>query len=685
MKSHRNQLILLGIICQGFTWDDWFLPMVGVVFWYCGIMAGKRGLSVPPMLDAIALIGGTALAFILGNAFERNTHFFIGHGLSLLQCVRLTRKLTYKEQCVSVVIALFHLGVVCTFLFDIRFIPVLITSIYLIPKVLHEVSSMEYAGLNESANGSTILIKPSTEYNPVTSNGGKWIDTRLPGVYGIIIIVMLLFFLVFPRGNLSSAIGPRRAGTGDTGAFFGSIMDPTKGGREQSSRVFMHVEGEKLNYFRIASLTDFDGVKWYKNPRSGSKRVEYLPPEALTNYFHRRITVKNTLFLEKNLPCDGPVANLGGNFFARPTVNLYGDLFTQIMWNTSNNKYEYWTPKEKKPEPLYSGFVYRHTNHPPQSARLHALVDRVVSTSSDRFRQAKALELYLKTNLTYEIGGAELNSSNPVDDFVFNKKRGHCERFSSALTLMLRMCGIPSRVVVGYVPTTRNILSGGFNIRYNDAHAWTEAYIPNQGWVLMDATPSSAFSRGSRWRTLLDDLDLAWAMYVVNYDAPAQNKVFSSIMSAVGLAALYLEKASFWLLTLLVGLLVFLLLRPLRLKRSATLKKQLTPTETIALANHYYGDMLALLSSVGMNRNVSETPLEFLNASAPRLNAIQNSVAFITQMFCRVRYGTYKIDLSEHDRLANELQLIRRWVQSEGQTGYGKMPKPARNMLTRSL
>jgi transglutaminase-like putative cysteine protease len=426
----------------------------------------------------------------------------------------------------------------------------------------------------------------------------------------------------------------------------------------------MHVEGEQLNYFRVLTMTEFDGVKWSPHHRAPHKRITYVPPEELGDYMRRRISVKNASFLEKLIPCDGPVVDLGGNFFARPLVNLYGDLFCQVMWNTANNTYEYYIPKKRKPEPLYQGMIYWHTNYPPQSKRLHAWVDKIVAGISDPWLQARSLETYLQTNFTYELGGPELNRLNPVDDFVFNQKKGHCERFASALTLMLRMKGIPSRIVVGYVPGVRNLLSGGYNIRYSDAHAWTEAYFRTRGWVQMDATPRSTMGDIFGWRTLLDDIDLAWTMYVVNYDAPTQSQLFSSITSTIAIAVYYLEMASVWILVIAIGTGLFLFLRKKNPGTAKKSKRRLTPAETSILANHCYETMMAMLMKRGFCRNLSQTPMEFLTVTAPHVGVIQDSVAYVTQLFCHVRYGTYSMSENEQNKLKNELQRIREWANT---------------------
>jgi transglutaminase-like putative cysteine protease len=83
-----------------------------------------------------------------------------------------------------------------------------------------------------------------------------------------------------------------------------------------------------------------------------------------------------------------------------------------------------------------------------------------------------------------------------ADDFLFQTRRGFCEHFSSSFVILMRAAGIPARVVTGYVGGMRNPLGGGYwIIRRQDAHAWTEVWLPQRGWVRVDPTAAVAPER----------------------------------------------------------------------------------------------------------------------------------------------------------------------------------------------
>jgi transglutaminase-like putative cysteine protease len=82
-----------------------------------------------------------------------------------------------------------------------------------------------------------------------------------------------------------------------------------------------------------------------------------------------------------------------------------------------------------------------------------------------------------------------------VDDFLFRTRRGFCEHYSSAFTVLMRAAGIPARVVTGYQGAEHNEIGDYFVVRQSDAHAWSEVWLEEQGWVRVDPTAAVAPNR----------------------------------------------------------------------------------------------------------------------------------------------------------------------------------------------
>ena len=109
---------------------------------------------------------------------------------------------------------------------------------------------------------------------------------------------------------------------------------------------------------------------------------------------------------------------------------------------------------------------------------------------AERIRRTLA---YLRTNCTYSLQVGQFLSTDPVGEFVFDKRKGYCEYFASAAALLLRMEGVPARYVVGYCVTPENLEGGHYVVREADAHAWVEAWLDGRGWVELDPTPAAQF------------------------------------------------------------------------------------------------------------------------------------------------------------------------------------------------
>ncbi len=125
------------------------------------------------------------------------------------------------------------------------------------------------------------------------------------------------------------------------------------------------------------------------------------------------------------------------------------------------------------------------------AAQAHALTaDRDGWTLSDHDR-ATLLEGWLRDSgefqysLNLAIGDATVD---PLEDFLFNRKQGHCEYFASALAIMLRSVDVPARVVSGFKGGVYNRRTGRFEVRQLHAHAWVEAHVDGR-WLPLDPTP----------------------------------------------------------------------------------------------------------------------------------------------------------------------------------------------------
>lgn len=177
------------------------------------------------------------------------------------------------------------------------------------------------------------------------------------------------------------------------------------------------------------------------------------------------------------------------------------------------------------PEELKSEDVERYLQLPEGNERIAQLAREIAGSGPPR-EQVQRLQTWLRSSGTfaYTLAMPETRGHDPLEVFLFDARRGHCEYFSSALAVMLRSLGVPSRNVTGFVGGVYNRYGGYYSIRQGDAHSWIEAYVDG-AWRTYDPTPAAHMSAAPRGdglladiRAVLDAMRMRWALDVVGYD-----------------------------------------------------------------------------------------------------------------------------------------------------------------------
>jgi len=157
--------------------------------------------------------------------------------------------------------------------------------------------------------------------------------------------------------------------------------------------------------------------------------------------------------------------------------------------------------------------------------RIPELAHKLTDSEPSPYRRAMAIEHYLTTQFGYTLQLPSEPPADPLADFLFHRRRGHCEYFASSMAVLLRTVGIPSRVITGFRGAQFNQVNSTYIVRARDAHSWVEAYIPGAGWTSFDPTPAGDAPVVTAWTRVQLYLDAAsefWREWVVNYDAAHQ-------------------------------------------------------------------------------------------------------------------------------------------------------------------
>jgi hypothetical protein len=172
------------------------------------------------------------------------------------------------------------------------------------------------------------------------------------------------------------------------------------------------------------------------------------------------------------------------------------------------------------PEPLPASERGRYLRLPPVDTRTWNLA-REWSGQGSSMEKALRIQGHLRREFEYTLETPKAPVRDPLSHFLFVSKRGYCEYFASAMAVMLRTVGVPSRVATGFQSGYFNDVSGLYVIRASDAHAWVEAWIEGRGWVTFDPTPAASARTpglGERINMYFDAADSLWRQWVVAYD-----------------------------------------------------------------------------------------------------------------------------------------------------------------------
>ncbi len=228
-----------------------------------------------------------------------------------------------------------------------------------------------------------------------------------------------------------------------------------------------------------------------------------------------------------------------------------------------------------------------------------------------------AVEAYFHQNYLYQLGidipEHRWHEPDPLQYFFEEKPAAHCEYFATAAVVLLRRVGVPARYVTGFVVGERNDIGGYWVARNRDAHAWCEAYDPQQGWTIVEATPASGVPQStstSVWRQWWEELKAAIARLQVYITNRNWSLVWKTLWGST---------TSVFTALILIGLVLWLYKRlPWRLRWTIRRKRPRDRWEAAL------GDLLHTmereLHPFGWKRSASETLHQFANRVARELN-----------------------------------------------------------------
>lgn len=152
--------------------------------------------------------------------------------------------------------------------------------------------------------------------------------------------------------------------------------------------------------------------------------------------------------------------------------------------------------------------------------RVFRLAKTITEGAKDPFEKVLLIKDYLEKNYRYDLSIPHFpESSDQVDYFLFEIKRGYCEHFASAFVILARCAGVPARLVTGYAEGDYNPLTGYYEIKEKHGHAWAEVFINGMGWITIDPTPGFEEPAGRKgfWQSLIEKFNLGFNESAKNF------------------------------------------------------------------------------------------------------------------------------------------------------------------------
>ncbi len=522
-----------------------------------------------------------------------------------------------------------------------------------------------------------------------------------------------MFFLL-PRMS-AGYLGGYSFGTDLSTGFSDRVQLGRIGQIQQSNAVVMHIQiagdqdGKYALSWRGVALANFDGKNW-SNPREqyvlepepdGSFAVPLLgrgvaealsaggqtTPGKLPHLIHYRVVMEpigtNVFFL-------APWARRVWGMYRTLQMDA-GGAVSDLDSQRSVSLYEAESDISRPaPEQLRAAgdelppFAQIYLQLPALDPRIPRLAAQITSSASNRYDKAVAVERYMKTRYGYTLQLLRTPVADPLANFLFERKQGHCEYFASSMAVMLRTLHIPARVVNGFRSDEFNDVTGNYVVRAKDAHSWVEAYFPGYGWVTFDPTPGGAVESPQGWGRVMLYMDAAagfWREWVISYDISHQYVLGQSMLSGT---RNFWERARVWARlryarmlswarkgqrsvghspgqwfggSAAVALLLFALGNAGRIARMIRTRRlrahpERSPDEAAAM---WYERMARYLARRGVKKSTSQTPQEFVHIIEDE--RLRTRVAEFTDAYESARFGDSADDAQRLPELFAEVEL----------------------------
>ncbi len=533
------QFSLLGLVASGYlaVAGSGYLDTPTIALTTTGLLLRAfliRGLVRLNLSDRLTTIVTIAYAaFFVADYFLLSRDFLTAtvHLLFFLAVMKILTAKSNRDYLYTAVIAFLEL--LAAAILSINFNFFLFLALYL----LFAIAALTSGEIRRSIHRSTVTAR----------SGLKSFVPRLSLLSALVTLGILMLtaglFFILPR-TAEAAFSRLVAHRIFLPGFSNQVNLGDIGELKTSSRPVMHIRIWSAQpvgpmKWRGAALSDFDGKRW-TNP---SRKPEIIlvenehvvlapaglrPPGRRINYHVDLEPLENDTLFFAGTP---ETLDLRARALYRSETASFrlGHAMPQGFHYDVYGLLD--DPPERAPVlfpppvlPLAARDLYLRL--PPLDGRVAELARSFAAGATDDLARARAMERHLRSDYGYTLELPNREVADPLANFLFARRKGHCEYFASSMAVMLRSQGIPARLATGFQSGVFNPVSDLWLVRASDAHSWVEAWIPGYGWQTFDPTPADPNAGGlallTRVALYLDAAETFWQEWVVTYDLTRQ-------------------------------------------------------------------------------------------------------------------------------------------------------------------
>ncbi len=489
------------------------LLLVAIAFLW-GVMAERSGRWMGGKSATILAMAGAA--WYLSQVSRHNLATPMVSIAVLLMAVRFVTAKSPRNYLQIIAISLFCLAASSLYGLSPGFLAYLMAQLLLTPPALVLLT----------------FLGRDPEIRIAKSDLGPLLRTSLAIPLGTVPLMIFFFFILprtqFPLWNILASTGSERAGVSDT------LQPGDKSSVSTGRGVVFRATMEKLPpgalYWRCMVLNSYDGRSW-KRITPPSESVP-LPTSGLT---------EQTIFLEPGQTIFYPGLDLPVQLGTVRGTRSADNLFQPYSRGGTRLKYRMHSALELPPQmrqkmKIDRGFYTSLPDGlPPRLVQSGRELSRGAATDLEKIERLE--KLFLGSRLQYGTSGLP-TGAGAMEDFLFTTKKGHCELFASTFALLLRLSGVPARLVGGYLGGEYSSVGGYYLVTEGRAHVWVEAWIDGSGWQRIDPSRltegfAEVAERGGRslqspLAAYIDALNYYWNSAVINYDLEKQFSLATS-------------------------------------------------------------------------------------------------------------------------------------------------------------